>query len=72
MDLVKVINDHRVQNGLSRIPMDETLCKVAYYHARDTQVCTNMIRISDGVYELLSRIKMKSAHIIPIQEFIVT
>jgi len=36
MDLVNKINEYRQQNGLSWLPTDETLCKVAYYHARDT------------------------------------
>merc|ERR1719367_1569621 len=37
MDLVNAINQYRAQNGLNKIPVDETLCKVASYHSWDQQ-----------------------------------
>ena len=38
MDLVNAINQYRAQRGLNKIPVDDTLCKVAYYHSWDQQV----------------------------------
>jgi len=37
MDLVNAINQYRAQRGLNKIPVDDTLCKVAYYHSWDQQ-----------------------------------
>jgi len=37
MDLVNAINDYRAQKGLHRVPVDDTLCKVAYYHSWDQE-----------------------------------
>jgi len=37
MDLVNAINGYRSQKGLNKIPVDDTLCKVAYYHSWDIE-----------------------------------